>query len=225
MLRAWNFSLIARRRSALIEAPALVRGALRVKVQPLSLGADDEDQLDGAVDGAEPVRRPSRELDGLTGLDDEGLLAQKQPQAAAEHVEPVLSFVNGKLVGRPPVPGVDVNLVGVKAGRGAAMGERPQGHAVALARQAADAGVVRWRRCEQLVCAHPERRGQSGDVVEGEPALARLQPAERREVDAGPLGDLLQRQPPFGAKLAQPPADPRVDWLLMSRPCRYGKSS
>jgi len=48
-------------------------------VQPLALRADDHDELDGSLDGAEPVRRPGRELDGLAWFDYEGLLAQQQP--------------------------------------------------------------------------------------------------------------------------------------------------
>ena len=56
-------------------------------MQPLSLGADDHDELEGPFDCAEPVRRPRRELDRLSRFDNEGLVAQQQPQAAIEDVE------------------------------------------------------------------------------------------------------------------------------------------
>jgi hypothetical protein len=40
-----------------------------VKVQALALRPEDADQLDRAVDDAEPVRCPRGELHGLAGLD------------------------------------------------------------------------------------------------------------------------------------------------------------
>jgi hypothetical protein len=49
-----------------------------VKVHALAVGADDEDHLDGAVDGAEPVRGPGAELGCLAGLEDVLVLAQQQ---------------------------------------------------------------------------------------------------------------------------------------------------
>ena len=88
---------------------------------------------------------------------------------------------------------------------------------------AAHARVLRRPRAEQVVGADAERGGERGQVVEGEPALAGLEPAERGDVDVRPLGDLLQRQPPLGPQLAQAPAHAGVDGLLGPF-CRHGKS-
>ena len=63
--------------------------------------------------------------------------------------------------------------------------------------------------------------GEGGDVVEGEAALAVLQSAERRDVDARARRDLLQGQAAGGAQLAQPPADAQVEGLLGAF-CRHG---
>jgi hypothetical protein len=54
-----------------------------VEVQPFALGSEDRNELHGAFDRAEPVGCPSRELDRLTWLDGEVLLAEQQTQAAA----------------------------------------------------------------------------------------------------------------------------------------------
>ena len=58
-------------------------------------------------------------------------------------------------------------------------------------------------------------------MIQREPALARLEPAERRDVQVGPVGDLLQRQSLLGAELAQPSPDPCVHALV----CLHGKPS
>jgi hypothetical protein len=62
-----------------------------VEVQPLALRPDDQDEFDGAVDRAEPVRCPGGELDGLARLDREVLIAEQQAQAPVEDVEPVVA--------------------------------------------------------------------------------------------------------------------------------------
>jgi hypothetical protein len=56
------------------------------------------------------------------------------------------------------------------------------------------------RRCaaQQLVGGDAQRVGERRDVVEREPPLARLQAAERRDVDVRPIGNLLQREPQLG---------------------------
>jgi hypothetical protein len=86
-------------------------------VQPLAVGAEDGDELDGAVDGPEPVRRPRRELDGLPRLDRQVLRPEQQPQAAVQDVEPVVALVDGKDLGRRAALGADGDLEGVQAAR------------------------------------------------------------------------------------------------------------
>ena len=96
------------------------------------------------------------------------------------------------------------------------------GQAVVGPRPLADARVLRGQRAEQLVGAHAERGGEGGDVVEGQAALAGLEAAERRDVDARPSGDLLERQAALRAQLPEPAADADVDGLLGSV-CLHGK--
>ena len=52
-------------------------------------------------------------------------------------------------------------------------------------------------------------------MVQREAALAGLEAAERGDVDARALGDLLEGQPPLRAELPQPPAGADVDGLLL----------
>lgn len=94
-----------------------------MQVHPLAVHIEDHDRLDGAVDGAEPVRRPRRKLHGLTGFDGEIPFAEDQPELAGQHVHPVLALVHGNSAGgllrlaltrtlyvcRPPVGPLRVN--------------------------------------------------------------------------------------------------------------------
>jgi hypothetical protein len=59
-------------------------------------------------------------------------------------------------------------------------------------------------------------------VVERQAPLAGLQATERRDVEAGALGDLLERQSLLGAQLAQPATDADINRLSISV-CRHGK--
>ena len=119
--------------------------------------------------------------------------------------------------------GVDPDLVRVQPARRAVAGQRPVGHVVMGVRSAPDAGVLRLGRAQQFVGADRQRGGESGEVVERESALTRLQPAQCRHVDARPAGDVLQRQPVLRAQFAQPPTDPDVDAVL--RFCLHGKEA
>lgn len=71
-----------------------------MEVEPFALVANDHEELDRAVERAEPVWRPGGELGGLARLDRELLVAEQQPQVAGEDVEPVVALVYGQLVGR-----------------------------------------------------------------------------------------------------------------------------
>ena len=68
---------------------------LAVQMQPFAVRAEYRDRLHGTVHDAEPVRCPRRELDGLTGFDDEVAVAEDQSQLTGQHVHPLLSFVHG----------------------------------------------------------------------------------------------------------------------------------
>ena len=50
-------------------------------------------------------------------------------------------------------------------------------------------------------------------MIEGEPSLAGLEPAEHRDVDVGSIADLLQGEPLLVTELAEAPTDSIVDGL------------
>jgi hypothetical protein len=59
-----------------------IRFATRISrpgVDALALRPEDHDELDRLVDYAEPVRRPSAELDSLTRFDREVVVAEQEP--------------------------------------------------------------------------------------------------------------------------------------------------
>ena len=60
-------------------------------------------------------------------------------------------------------------------------------------------------------------------MVQRQPSLTRLEPAERGHVDAGAAGHVLQRQTALHTQLAQPPSNPQVDIVLGDRLCLHGK--
>src|SRR5919106_185603 len=128
---------------------------------PFPLRPEDHDRFDGAVGGAEPVRRPGRELDGLARLDREVIQAEDQPQLAAEDVDPVVSLVYVQLghVRRGAALRADGDFEGMEAAGGGASGERPHRHSVISAWLGAHARVLAGRRGEQLVGADAERVG------------------------------------------------------------------
>lgn len=66
-----------------------------------------------------------------------------------------------------------------------------------------DSGIGGWRATEQLVGTDGERSGEPGDVIEGEASFAGLEPAEHRDVDAGSIAHLLQREALLLAQFAQ----------------------
>ena len=74
---------------------------------------------------------------------------------------------------------------------------------------------------KQLIDADRECFGQPGQVIQRQSPLAGFQPAQRRQVDAGPVGDVLQCQPLLGAQLTQPSPHPEVDAALIAV-CRHG---
>src|SRR5687768_9573435 len=96
------------------------------------------------------------------------------------------------------------------------MRERPHGHPVGTGRLAADSRVSVRRRSEEVIDRYTEPGGQPGEVVESEPPLTGLQSTQRRGVDVGSIGDLLQGEPSLRPDLPQSPADADIDRLLWS---------
>ncbi len=68
-------------------------------------------------------------------------------------------------------------------------GERPQRQPVEPPCVATHARIRGAQRAEELVCADAQRLGQQGEVVEGKAPLARLEAAERGDIDRGAGGD------------------------------------
>ena len=168
-----------------------------LQVGALAVGAEDADQLDRAVDGAEPVRRASSRTRRPRPARSSG--RRRRAAGAGGRRGRTASRGRRGPAARPAgvrAAGADLDAVGVDAGGRPAVRERPHRHARRTgAARPRTARVLARRRPEQLVGADAERGGERRDVVEGEAALAGLQPAQRRDVDVGRLGDLLQRQP------------------------------
>lgn len=59
------------------------------------------------------MRRPRRELDGFAGFDEEVGVAEEQSHPAFEHVDPVLTGMNGQRVRWIPSGRADPHFVGV----------------------------------------------------------------------------------------------------------------
>ena len=83
----------------------------------------------------------------------------------------------------------------MQAAGAAVAGQRPEGDAVVGVRGAVHAGIGLLGCAQQVVGADRQRFGQPGQMVEGQPALARFQPAQRGDVDAGAGGHVLQVSP------------------------------
>ena len=61
-------------------------------------------------------------------------------------------------------------------------------------------------------------------MVEGQSALTRFQPAERRHVDSRAARDVLQRQAALDAQISQASTNPQVDVVLGGVVCLHSKS-
>ena len=68
--------------------------------------------------------------------------------------------------------------------------------------------IGRLGRAQQFVGADRQRFGEAGQMVEGEPALARLEPAERGHVDARAAGHVLERQAALNASVRAAAVEP-----------------
>ena len=58
-------------------------------VGALAVAVEDHDELGGAVERLDRVRRHGRELGGLPGLDRDPPVGEVQPDATVEDVEPL----------------------------------------------------------------------------------------------------------------------------------------
>ena len=84
-----------------------------------------------------------------------------------------------------------------------AAAERQHAHAPDHPRPAPHAGVGRLARGDERVDGGLQRPGERREVVDGEPALARLEPAERRRRHPRRVRHGLERQPALLAQRAQ----------------------
>src|SRR4051812_15296247 len=65
--------------------------------------------------------------------------------------------------------------------------------------------------------------GEAGEMVEGKPSLARLEPAEGGHVDARVTRHVLERQAALDPQFAQPAPNSQVNIILNSCVCLHGK--
>ena len=76
---------------------------------------------------------------------------------------------------------------------------------------------------QQFVGADRQRFGETGEMVQGQATLARLEAAEGGHVDAGATSHVLERQTALNTQFPQPPSNPQVDIVLRLRHCLHGK--
>ena len=82
-------------------------GLLLMEVRSFAVRAEHGDQIHGTVDRPEPVRCQGTELDGVTWLDDQVLVAEQQPHASIKDVHPVVAVVDAQRLGRFAPSGAD----------------------------------------------------------------------------------------------------------------------
>ena len=138
---------------------------------------EQRDRPDGPVHRSEPVRGPRRKLHGFTGFDGEVLLAENQPQPAGEHVHPILDLVHRQFGGWGAAACTDPDLVRMQSACRTVASQRPVGDIVMGVRATPNAGILRLGRAQEFVGADRQGGGEPGEVVEGESALSRFQPA------------------------------------------------
>ncbi len=174
-----------------------------VEVGALAVGSKDGDELDGAIDRAEPVGCEGAELDRFTRLDDEVLFAEQQPHPSVKDIHPVVTVVDSQRVWWWWASALcaDSDLERAQSARGSVR-ERPHRQAVSGDGFAANPRIGRRRSSEKFVGADRKCGGEPGDVVQGEATLAGLESAEHRDIDAGPVADLLKGEALFVAELA-----------------------
>jgi hypothetical protein len=192
-----------------------------MQVNSLPLRSHDHDELHGAVDRAEPVWCPGRELGGLAWLDDVLDAVEEEPQSPVQDVQPVVALVDGQRVGRCAPLGADRNPVGMQSSGRPPLGERPERHAVDTPRPGPDPWVLSWARAQKLVGAHTKGVRQPGDVIKRQASLAGLQATQGGDIDACALGNIGQGQPSLATELPEALSDAKVDAFGIV--CQLGK--
>lgn len=169
----------------------------------LALASDEAEVLDRAgAGGAEPVRGAGVELGGLTGLQDQVLVAEHQAEGAVQHIGPIEPFVGAQVRGRViAAPGED-ELVGLDAS--GATGERDDDRPVAAGQGAeVDSGVGGARRIDEGVEGDAVVAGQREQLFQSRPPQPRLQPREGARGDPGLLSERGERDVASQSKVLQ----------------------
>src|SRR5215469_8322903 len=151
-------------------------------VHAFTLGPEQDEQFGGFWAGAaEPVRGAGVELGGLAGLHDEVKLGEAQPDAAGQHVHPLVALVGSQF--GFALGGWEEHLVGAQPA--GPLGQRDEGPAVAAYWLRPDTGVARRWRADELVERYLVGAGQGQQQFQGRLAAPRFQPRQRAHGDAG----------------------------------------
>jgi hypothetical protein len=185
----------------------------RAQVGTLALAAEKAEKLDGLPfgGGAEPMRDPRIELGGLAGAKGQVMIAEAQPEAAVEHINPLVALVGLQVVRVTAVPatavGRDDELVGLDTAR--ALGQRDHRHAVPRDRAQVDARVTGGRGVDELVQRDAVRPGERKQQLKSGLAVAGLKPGQRADRDAGLRGQVGKGDLALAAQRPQPRSDDR----------------
>ena len=150
-----------------------------MQVGAFAVGSEDSDQLDRAVDSAEPVGGVRGKLDCFAGFDDQVLFSEDEAHSSVEDVHPVVTLMDAELGtwGWPLASAGDPDLERPQpAGR--PVGERPHRQPVTSDRLTTNTWVRRRRPTEKVVGGNAERSCEARDVIEGEATFAGFEAAE-----------------------------------------------
>src|ERR1022692_2305232 len=182
----------------------------------LSVVVEDAQDLRRTVMRPEGMRNHGGELRCLAGLDHDGPLSQQQHNGSRQDGEPVPAGVDLQLAG--PAPGFrpgDTHLGHGDAMRPGLPAQHPGGQPSRRIVLRPDHHIVVVDGLHQLVEGGPQRPGDRTQLVEADPPVARLDPAQggRAQVAAG--SQVVERPAQGRAQPPDPLADQAVEIVAL----------
>src|ERR1035438_7184265 len=182
----------------------------------LSVVVEDAQDLRRAALGAERVRNHGRELRCLTGLDQDGAPAQQQHDGSRQDGEPVPTGMHPQLVGAGPGRRLGApHLRHRYTVRSGLPGQHPGGHPPHRIALRPDDHVLVVGGVHQLVQGGAQGPRDRGQLVEGDPPMAGLDPAEGGRAQVAAAGQVVERPAPGHTQAPDPLADQAVELTIL----------
>ena len=192
----------SRRKNRYKSAPLALCGAC-THMHALTLRAEEAEEFDGRRAGSpEPVRDAGVELGRLTRSQQKVVLAENNPQLAAQDVQPLVALVHLQVRFLAGATRGDDQLVRLQPARTA--GEWQHRHPVAGKGLCVDAWIAGRRCADQLIERDLVGLGERQEQLEVRPALSRLEPRERADRDTRRSREIGQGHVALLAQGAQP---------------------